>query len=78
MPFIRTNPYADHEGHLLCDWIGCGATSPTFRMGFGPFPFEGWAVVPRKTAPREPTAIEYFCEDHTPRHAVEAGDGCAS
>ena len=62
MPFVPTNPHDRHEGHLESDWSGCHATSPTFRMKLGPFPFDGWDAVARREQMR--TVVEYFCPDH--------------
>ena len=62
MPFVRTNPGVEHEGHLRCDSPGCDTETPTFRMLLGPLPFEGWDGIPRREQMR--TVVEYFCPDH--------------
>ena len=60
MTFVRTNVHDKAEGYLACDWPGCSATSPTFRMHLGPLPVNGWHVVPRRGRWR----VEYFCDHH--------------
>lgn len=62
MPVVRTNPLDEHEGHLVCDWPGCSASSPTLRMQLGPLPVEGWHGVPRRAPMR--SVVEYFCTEH--------------
>lgn len=62
MTFVRTNVHDKAEGYLACDWLGCRATSPTFRMQLGPLPVDGWHVLPRRERMR--WLVEHFCDDH--------------